>query len=70
MHTYMSTEQHEAATLILENRIGGVPKYLIGPAGTGKTMVIDEVLYQVHSGHRENCPGSALYCNLFSFSTI
>jgi hypothetical protein len=55
----LDPDQRSAVFSILEHKRPLTPFLLIGPPGTGKTRVLDEVLLQVIHYHREENPCDA-----------
>lgn len=56
----LSDEQLRAVVLLLRNEMERGIFFCLGAAGTGKTKVLDEYMFQVTLHHEEDCPGSAL----------
>lgn len=57
---HLSDEQLSALVILLRNEVERGILFCLGAAGTGKTKVLDEYIYQVTMHHQEDCPGSAL----------
>lgn len=61
VHDGLSNKQLEVVVLGLVNALERGIYFCLGAAGTGKTLVLDEYLFQITRLHQEDCPGSALY---------
>lgn len=56
----LSDEQLSVLVRLLRNEVERGIMFCLGAAGTGKTKVLDEYIFQVTMHHQEDCPGSAL----------
>lgn len=57
---HLSDEQLSVLVLLLRNEVERGIMFCLGAAGTGKTKVLDEYIFQLTLHHQEDCPGSAL----------